>query len=198
MEDASSELFHFPFDFQGVLFASNHTDEEIIGIADVLEPTVIWVEGLKIGDGLAFQFHPAKFLDNAFLLLRVLGFPQFFAEPGSIPGVVIGQKCGLSLFAPVKPCFELFHIPIQLIQVDVGKDGANNAPLGRSAVGVVERPIFQITRSQEFPYQAEEFLVVDAFRQNFHHGVVVDIVEEAFDVSLYKPLHPGKAGLNLV
>ena len=83
----------------------NHADEEIIGVADVLEPTVIWVEGLKIGDGLAFQFHPAKFLGNAFPLLRVLGFPQFFAEPGSIPGVVIGQKCGLSLFAPVKLAF---------------------------------------------------------------------------------------------
>lgn len=39
---------------------------------------------------------------------------------------------------------------------------------------------------------------MDALRQDFHHDVVVDIVEEAFDVSLYKPLHPGKAGLDLV
>ena len=38
---------------------------------------------------------------------------------------------------------------------------------------------------------------MDAFRQNFHHDVVVNIVEEAFDVSLYKPLHPGKTGLDL-
>ena len=153
MEDASGELPHLPLDFQGVLFAPDHTDEKIIGVTDVLEPTVIWVEWLKIGDGLAFQFHPAKFLGNAlFPLFRVLGFPQFFAEPGSIPGVVIGQKCGLSLFAPVKSCFELFHIPIQLIQVDVGKDGADNAPLGCSAVGVVERPIFQVACPQEFPY----------------------------------------------
>ena len=68
--------------------------------------------------------------------------PQFFAEPGSIPSVVIGQECGLSLFAPVKLGFQLFHVPIQLIQVDVGKNGADDAPLGCSAVGVVERPIF--------------------------------------------------------
>ena len=58
-------------------------------------------------------------------------------------------------------------------------------------------PVFQIPRIQKFPNQTQKAFVLDAFRQNADHHIVVDVVKESLDIPLDKPFYCREAVFNL-
>jgi hypothetical protein len=56
---------------------------------------------------------------------------------------------------------------------------------------------FHVTRFEEFPYEPEKPLILDALAENTNHHVMVDIIEKRFDIALDKPLTAGEAVLYL-
>lgn len=73
----------------------------------------------------------------------------------------------------------------RLIQDD---QSADDSTLRRSRVHLVVLPFLHIASVEEFPYQSEESPVGYPLRENRDKDIVVNVVEEAFDVSLDKPL----------
>ena len=69
-------------------------------------------------------------------------------------------------------------------------------PLRSAAVALVQLAILHISRIEKFTDKAQKTLVLNSFTENANHDIVVDIVEEAFNISFHKPLAPCKAILN--
>ena len=51
-------------------------------------------------------------------------------------------------------------------------------------------PFFAVSRLQGFFDQSQEAIVSDILSQDIHQGLVLDIIEAPFDVSLDKPFGP--------
>ena len=102
-----------------------------------------------------------------------------------------------TLCPQIKFGFQLFYKAVQLVQIDICKDWADDTALRRTAVCIVIHPVLQIPGFQELPNQPEKAFILDALCKNVNHYIMVNIVEEAFDVSLYKPFDTCKVHLYL-
>src|SRR5262249_35125817 len=65
------------------------------------------------------------------------------------------------------------------MEVDVGKEWANDATLWRAEPRVLEQLPLHDARTEELPDQVEELLVLDAAPQELHQLPVVDRVERS-------------------
>ena len=101
-----------------------------------------------------------------------------------------------SLVPTVKPLLKLGHIFVELVEIDIGKNRTDDAALRSAAVALVQLAILHISRIEKFTDKAQKTLVLNSFTENANHDIVVDIVEEAFNISFHKPLAPCKAILN--
>lgn len=72
----------------------------------------------------------------------------------------------------------------------------NDAALWRAAVALMHLVIFHISRIKKFTDKAQEAFIFDSLAEDANHDIMVDIVKEAFNVSLHKPFAPCKAILN--
>ena len=91
----------------------------------------------------------------------------------------------------------LFHVLVQFIEVYIRQNRADDTSLRRSAVSVVKRPILDVSRFQEFPYQTDKTVIRNALPQDSDKYIMVDVVEEPFDVALDKPFRPVERLLNM-
>ena len=92
------------------------------------------------------------------------------------------------------PCFTLVkcldisqHEFVELVQIDIRQDRTDDTALWSADIGVFVFPLFQVTRFQEFSYQSQKPLIVDAFTKNAYENIMVDVVKESLDVTLYEP-----------
>ena len=107
---------------------------------------------------------------------------------------IFGVHCsGATL---VEAQLKLCHVLVKLIQIDVRQYGTDDSALRRAAVALMHTVIFHVARVQEFPNQAQETLIFDSFAENANHDIMVNVVEEAFNISFHKPFTSNKAVLN--
>src|SRR5579871_1724771 len=89
-----------------------------------------------------------------------------------------------------------FDKHVQLVQVDIRKDGADHSALRRTAQSGVIPPFFQIACFEQILYQTQEAVVGDMLAQNRQQDRMVNVVETAANISLDKPLRPGPVPLD--
>ena len=97
-----------------------------------------------------------------------------------------------SLVPTVKPFLEICHVLVELVEIDIGKNGTNDAALRSAAVTLMQLVIFHISCVEKFTDKAQKTLVLNPLAKNADHDIMVDIVEEAFNISLNKPLTSGE------
>src|SRR5262249_60118429 len=91
------------------------------------------------------------------------------------------------VFRDERPFDEL----VQPIEVDVGKDGADNPALRRAAEGGVPLPVLHVSGLEQSVNQPEEAVIVDLLAEDRQQDVSVDVVEAPLDVALDEPLRTG-------
>src|SRR5262245_53969103 len=67
--------------------------------------------------------------------------------------------------------------PVQLVQVDVGQEGREDAALRRAAERRPVPPVLQIAGLKQPPDQPQEAVVVDLLAEYPQQDLVVDVVE---------------------
>src|SRR5262249_31907801 len=81
----------------------------------------------------------------------------------------------------------ILHESIQAIQVDIGKDGRANSPLGSAAVRFTVCPSLQVSSLKHRADQFQEAIVVNTVSDDREQHLVVDAVEAFGDVSFDEP-----------
>ena len=94
----------------------------------------------------------------------------------------------MSFFSLVEITGIFFHVLIETVKIDICQYRTYYTSLRCSRKGVMVFPIFNVTSIQELTDESEKSFVRDSFPQNSYQYIVVDVVEESFDVSLYEPL----------
>lgn len=102
-----------------------------------------------------------------------------------------------ALFASVEACFQFCHVLVELVEIYVGENRTDDAALRCSTVASVQLTIFHVSCVQKFTDETQEAFIRYFLFQNFNHDVMVNVVKEAFDVSLDKPFAPCKSVLYL-
>ena len=101
-----------------------------------------------------------------------------------------------SLVPTVKQFLVFGHMLVELVEIDIGKYGADDAALRSAAVTLMQLVIFHISCVEKFTDKAQKTLIFNSLAKDANHDIMIDIVEEAFNISFHKPLAPGKAILN--
>ena len=89
-----------------------------------------------------------QFLPSIF----ILGLLQFCAEPPNFPGIPFVLKVHCPSVASIELTGILFHVLIQLVEIDISQYRANDATLRCSAVCSMKCPIFDVASFQKFPH----------------------------------------------
>ena len=123
-------------------------------------------------------------------------FCQLFLESDSFVAQLQIFRVVGSLIPTVKPFLEFRHILVELVKVDVGKNGTDDAALRSAAVALMQLVIFHISCVEKFTDKAKKSLILNSLAKNANHDIVVDVVKEAFNISFHKPFTSRKAILN--
>ena len=152
LERICRKYLYLFFDALCVLFTSNDPNQKIISVADILQPLkmgVKWV-GVRQSQLLPVQF--TDFCRQFTFLIICTRIAESFRQYTAFFLQLIGCRKSCAFCAFIKLPFQLRHIPVQFVQIDVGENRADNTTLRRSAVCVVVLPFFQISRFKEFAY----------------------------------------------
>ena len=79
------------------------------------------------------------------------------------------------------------HIPVQLVEVDVGQQGADDASLWRPRRGVFEQLSFHHPSLKEALQESQDFLILDPMPKKLEELLVADRVEVGGNVSFDHP-----------
>ena len=90
------------------------------------------------------------------------------------------------------------HKLIQLVQINVCKDGADDRALRSTGVSIVVVPVLHISGFQKLPEQTNKMLVRNPLAQNGNQHMVVYIVKTALYVALNKPFCPREIFLHIL
>jgi hypothetical protein len=91
----------------------------------------------------------------------------------------------------------VLDLPVQLMEVDVGQQWADDPTLRGPAEGVMVLPVLPIPRFEQVREQPEESVIVDISSDGRQEDRMVDVVEAALDVSLDEPDRPFPRPLDL-
>ena len=122
------ERSHIGFDLLCVLFASNHTNQEIISVADINNPSVFRIHGVAVRDRAqsAIKFLYLRHDLPAFFLTDFcfIAFQPFLFSAPDIQRLFVG-RVDFPLCTTVKGFCILRHEHIQFIEVDIRQNWAN-------------------------------------------------------------------------
>src|SRR5262245_41099167 len=77
--------------------------------------------------------------------------------------------------------------PVQVVQVDVGQEWADDPTLWRATDGVVVAPVLHVPRLEQALDQPHKPAVVDVSPDDLQQDRVVDVVETPLDIALDEP-----------
>jgi len=115
-------------------------------------------------------------------------------------GIAQGEEVGFALSPPLLalPLRQTqvpgFHVSIECMEIDIGRERAHDAPLGCTGEGCSSVPVVQYPCTQELPEQISDIPVRYSFLDRFHEPPVRDRVKVAGYVSFYDPLEGRPAG----
>ena len=154
MKMSLDERPHIGFDLPRILFAPNHTNQEIISITDINNPSVFRIHRVAVRDRAqsAIKFLYLRHDLPAFFLTDFcfIAFQPFLFSAPDIQRLFVG-RVNFPFCTAVKGFGILCHKYVQFIEVDIRQNWANQRPLRGAGIGVVILPIFHISRFQEFP-----------------------------------------------
>ena len=201
MKMSLDERPHIGFDLPRILFAPNHTNQEIISITDINNPSVFRIHRVAVRDRAqsAIKFLYLRHDLPAFFLTDFcfIAFQPFLFSAPDIQRLFVGRG-NFPFCTAVKGFGILCHKYVQFIEVDIRQNWANQRPLRGAGIGVVILPIFHISRFQEFPDQADEMLIRNAPAQYLHQHMMVNVVKTSFDITLNKPFDPRVVPLDIL
>src|SRR5208282_2579145 len=81
----------------------------------------------------------------------------------------------------------IFDEPVQVVQVDVGQQRADNTSLRCTAGGFMIPPVFHVSSPEQAVDQRDQSAIVNVSPDDLQQDRVIDVVETAFDVTLDEP-----------
>ena len=84
-------------------------------------------------------------------------------------------------------CPALGPLPVEPVQIDVGKDGRNNTALRSTSHVAVDRTVLHHSPAQHRAQQLQQVTVTDPFLDRRHQPGVRDRLETVGDVALQNP-----------
>src|SRR5262249_53666941 len=119
----------------GLLPGTRETEQEIVGVPDIVEASKARIEEVHARQ-------PTQLAEEVGGLGMVASLPSLVSLPGDAPVILrdlpllasrmIGNEDG-------------FDVRVQLVQVDVGQERAEDTPLGRAAEGFGPFPVLHIS-----------------------------------------------------
>ena len=133
-----------------VFFAPDYPNQKIIGIANVLHSFVAFVHWQTVRHISALHFNLSDFSFNYVFICFWFSLFQLFYKISSFGFKFSVLRISFSVFSLVEFLDILLHIFVQFIQINIGKNGADNSALRCAAVGLMIYPIFNISCFQKF------------------------------------------------
>ena len=81
-----------------------------------------------------------------------------------------------------------FHVLIQLVQIDICQNRADDPALRCAGIGLVKCPLFHISGVQKFPYQPQKPFIRNSLPQYTDQNIMVDTIKKAVNVAFNEPL----------
>lgn len=151
LELLTEEAGELLLDLLGFRLGTDEAQEPIIGVAHVAEASVVRVTGIVRGQEPPLLPQRCQLLDRS---------PPLGPGRGILGGLV-GRIAPPSLSSVVGRHEDGLHKLIELVQVDVRKNGRADGTLRTSAVGGVLAPVLQVASPKHVPDQAQEATIVD-------------------------------------
>jgi hypothetical protein len=163
------------------------TEQEIVGVSDIAQPSVIRIEPVLGGD-LAHRLAKAD-----------MGFHIPLLPSGGRPSYqgLVGWIDPSRFASGVRRPERVLDVPVQLMEVDVGQQWTDDPPLRRPAEGVIVLSVLHVPRFEQVRQQPKEPVIVDIPSDGRQEDRMVDVVEAALDVSLDEPDRPFPRPLDL-
>src|SRR6266700_4780437 len=176
------------FDFQGLFLCPNEADEPIVSVANIFQAS-------EVGVGRVLRRKLLCGFAQRSCFLRFAFFSHLPCPPVQFVVAWMG-------FTPVSFGVSRnergFDVLVELVEVDVGKNGADDASLWRSTVGGLVLPVFQVACFEQSTNQAQEAPIVDVLRQRGKQQIMVQAVKAGGDISLDEPGGPKPAAINFL
>ena len=167
-------------------FAADDHDDEVVGVAAVFDLDVVRVKRV-------LNVHRSHPLEQGVGCFIVAVFPRLKACQ------VVRLVGGVSASCAVGrvPTAQCFHVNIQLMEINVGEDGADNAALRRAGQRVMHLPKLQVACLEKLPDQVEEASIRDLSSEYLEEFGMVDVVEEPLNIAFDDPVGALAGGLDL-
>lgn len=89
-----------------------------------------------------------------------------------------------------------FHVLVEFVKIDICQNWADYSTLRSSRIRVVVLPVFDVPCFEKLSDKAKKPFICNTLSHNADKYIVVYVIEEAFYVSLNKPLCTCKSPLN--
>ena len=166
LEGVSQELFQaLPYLLRFCLWSCK-AEQKVVRIAHISQASIVRIKGVARWKFPSLSFQRGD-LPALSLLVFEASYPMFELAVGGVPG---------SLFLAVVRWKEhRFDKVIELMQVDVGKDGTHDSALWRATERAVIFPFFQVACLEQPFQQSDEPRIVEVFFQDGQQDVMVNV-----------------------
>jgi hypothetical protein len=163
LESVAQEFFEALFDLLGFGFGADKSQNEIISVPAIPESAVGGVMGVLSRELLRLPSYPLgslllPVLEGAVRLTHQLFVG--FVDPSFVTLGVLRDE-------------HLFNKLVELVQQDIGENGADNGPLGYPAERPIELPLLQVACIKQSANQPQKSSILDALTQRSAEHLVI-------------------------